>query len=549
MNDVSLWKHPDLLGCMKHQICFVGFSGKELESLQNAASGGTALLECSFCEDGETALVQLTAQPYQAIVANMRLKGMNGAELLREAASCCPRACRIVVGNLADQEFIVNCIGETHQFISAPWQASEIITIVERSLALDSWISNDALRAFVPRLGKLPGLPATYFEVLKRAESPNATVESIGEIIARDPALTARLLQMVNSVACGLEHKVTSPMEAVSILGLEAIKSLVLCLQVFDRTMSRELPGLSMNALWRESFMVANYAAKIALAQSQNSHLSGDAYTAGLLHRIGQIVVAANLGTEYGTLLEAAREKKASVALEEKQRWGVTSDQVGAYLLGVWGLPLPLVEAVALYQNPRAASTREFSVLTAVHVAAVMACEESQRADGEPALKLDLEYLVALRLSTRLSAWRKKLAHEGVVKERPPARIERPAAPVEKAIATNSGSIGKWMLVTAIIMAAVFVYVRRPDFHLQSVSASATNEVPDATNAAPAPPPQGLDALKVQGIIYHGSNSLVMIDGQALPLGGHVAGAEIVLIEPTRVTLELDGRQRIYNLK
>ena len=102
-------------------------------------------------------------------------------------------------------------------------------------------------------MGKLPGLPATYFEVLKKAESPNATVESIAEVIARDPALTARLLQMVNSPACGISKKITSPNDAVSRLGLETVNRLVLCLQLFARSDPVEGASISLDQLWHHS--------------------------------------------------------------------------------------------------------------------------------------------------------------------------------------------------------------------------------------------------------------------------------------------------------
>jgi HD-like signal output (HDOD) protein len=179
-------------------------------------------------------------------------------------------------------------------------------------------------------LGKLPGLPATYFEVIKKAESPDSSVEAIAEVIARDPALTARLLQMVNSPACGLAEKITSPGDAVSMLGVETVKSLVLCLQLFAQSAPAEGASLSLDQLWHDSFLVAKLAAKVVLRCIGSERMASEAYTAGLLHNIGQIVLATNLSREYSSVVETARSLKCPLQEAELKLMGVTSNQVGA---------------------------------------------------------------------------------------------------------------------------------------------------------------------------------------------------------------------------
>src|SRR5581483_2439354 len=276
--------------------------------------------------------------------------------------------------------------------------------------ALDAWLASDKLRAFIPQLGRLPGLPSTYFEVLKRIESPHATVASIGEVIVRDPALTARLLQTVNSAAAAVGEKITDPVEAISVLGLDTVKSLVLCLQVFNQSNPSAPAAISLDTLWKHSFSVAQLSRKIAMLHTSDARLASDAFTAGLLHRVGQIVLTTNLSKTYADVVNAACAKEQSLHQVENSRLGVTSAQVGAYLLGLWGMPLPLIEAAALYVDPERATATEFSLLTAVHVADVLAQEDAPLAKGLPAPKLSSGYLKALKLPEKSDAWRKALA-------------------------------------------------------------------------------------------------------------------------------------------
>src|SRR5208283_1019071 len=167
--------------------------------------------------------------------------------------------------------------------------------------------------------------------------------------------------------------------------------------------------GLSLERHWRESFLVAKLAAKIVLRHNGNERMAGEAYTAGLLHNVGQIVLTASLSSEYAAVIEAARKQKRPLREVELEQLGVTHNQVGAYLLGLWGLPLPLLEATALHNTPALATTVEFSVLTAVHVANVLAQEENRRDQGPPLAKLDGGYLAALDLPRKTKAWRKLL--------------------------------------------------------------------------------------------------------------------------------------------
>ncbi len=423
---------------MKKHICFVGFGDVELVALQPSLAGLNAVWECAFLADEKAATAAMAERPLDAVVVNLTPNGLTDSNFLTQAAIHHPGTLRFVLGSVADRELIVSCMGAAHQFISRPWKGPELVSIIERSLALDAWLSNDKLRSFIPRLGNLPGLPATYFEVLKKAESPDSTPEAVADVIARDPSLTARLLQMVNSPACAGEQKISCPTEAVTRLGLETVKAMVLCLQVFTETTQVKGASMSLESLWKHSFSVAKMASKIISHSIGSERMASDAYTAGLLHNIGQIILATNLSKEYGTVLNVAKKQKRALQEVELELMGVTSSQVGAYLLGLWGLPLPVVEATALCRTPELASPVEFSILTVVHVANVLVAEDNPKAVGYPLPELNEAYLATLDLPRKTDAWRKMLAKKTLngsntaFRQRPPERPPPPKSSVTR---------------------------------------------------------------------------------------------------------------------
>jgi HD-like signal output (HDOD) protein len=582
---------------MKKQICFVDDESKALNALKQAMAGISGAWDCIFVSNGPAALTAMTAHPFDAVVANMQLRGMNGAELLQEIGKRHPKTLRFVVGDVADQELIINCIGGAHQFIARPYNPQVLMSTIQRSLALDAWLSTEQLRALVPRLRRLPSLPSTYFEVLKQVESPRASAQNIGEVIARDPVVTARLLQMVNSASLALSQKITDPVEAVSLLGMETVKSLVLCLQVFSQNDEAKKAGISFDRLWAHSYAVANVARKIVLSHNGDSRMANDAFTAGLLHDVGRIVVASNLPEEYAAVIAAARKNNSALIDEEAAQLGVTHAAVGAYLLSLWGMPAPLVEAAALHHTPSHTFTREFSLLTVIHAANAFVHEQDANNEGLPATKLDVAYLDSLGLSGKLDAWRKMLSGEKPQSESKPvpapARVPVSQSAAEENVVTQIET--NWftkLAVPAIATAAVIAFAvwffAKSNSENQITVAARTVPEPTASASVPADPaptpsvesktespaakpevaaapvttpalikPEpatnaptiGFDSVKVRGIFYSAMGSTVIINGKSLNRGDRINEVEVVEIAPSAVTLSFHGEQKTFRVK
>jgi putative nucleotidyltransferase with HDIG domain len=219
--------------------------------------------------------------------------------------------------------------------------------------------------------------------------------------------MAAKFLQVINSAFFGLAYTITDPAEAVMFLGAARTRGLILTAGVFTQFSDIQCPGFSAEQLWQHSLRVASLAQGITLAQTDDPRLSEVAFTAGLVHDIGKLVLAGNLPDMFATARKLQQNKKISEAEAEEAILTTTHAELGACLLATWQLPLQILEAVAWHHCPSRSQDRAFSVLTAVHAASVLAEEAAGGGAGSslPA-RFDLMYLLGLGLAGRRNAWR-----------------------------------------------------------------------------------------------------------------------------------------------
>lgn len=218
--------------------------------------------------------------------------------------------------------------------------------------------------------------------------------------------MTAKILQMVNSAFFGLRRQISSPADAASLLGLDTVMTLVLTTQIFSQFKQVELRGFSADELYAHSLRVAVLAKQIAQAQGADAQLFNDAFTAGMLHDVGHLVLAVNQPQRYGQLLDLGRSGELPFDVCERQVFGGSHAEIGAYLLGLWGLPNSIVEAVAFHHHPNRCQAEGFTALTAVHIATALEHELHMNCEPCCSATLDVDYLTRLGLQERLPVWR-----------------------------------------------------------------------------------------------------------------------------------------------
>jgi len=365
--------------------------------------------EMGFASGGEEALGFLANEPFDVVVSDMRMPGMDGAQLLSEVKQRYPQVVRIVLSGHSEKETVFRSVGPAHQYLAKPCDPRQLKDVISRACALRDLLSEDSLRNLVSQMSTIPSLPETYTEIVKELQSPEASIKEVGQIISKDVGMTAKVLQLVNSAFFGLRRHVSDPAQAASFLGVDTLKALVLSIQVFSHFDAVEIEGLCLDTLWTHSVMTGALAKRIAAVEDVPEELRDHAFLAGLLHDAGKLIIAANLAEPYSKILAAVEHERLAFAEAERRILTNTHAEVGAYLLGLWGLADPIVEAVAFHHEPSRCMGEGFTPLTAVHVADALYHESSRPGDAKVSV-LDTEYLEQLGLADRLPAWRGRTA-------------------------------------------------------------------------------------------------------------------------------------------
>lgn len=391
---------------MQKQILFVDDESLVLQGLQRMLSNMRKEWSMRFASSGAEALALMAQAPADVVVSDMRMPEMNGAELLNEVMQHYPGTVRIILSGYADEDLVLRCVGGTHQYLSKPCDGETLRSTIRRAIDMDVWLENDNLKTLVSGMTKVPSLPSLYFEILKELRSPEAALDKVGATITKDPAMTAKMLQMVNSAFFGLSRRLTDPTEAVLQLGMETIKSLVLTIHVFSEfESSAELRGQT-EAVYNHSLATALWARRIAQLERRDKRMVEESFTGGLLHDIGRLALAANAPGEYAQALALSRKESLPLAEAERAIFKASHAEVGGYLLGLWGLPISLVETAVFHHCPGKSQAREFSAVTTVHAANVL--EQERRKDLPAALlpQLDLRHLEQAGVGDRVPVWR-----------------------------------------------------------------------------------------------------------------------------------------------
>ena len=395
-------------------LLFVDDEPRVLQGLQRQLHGMRNEWNMSFIEGSTKALAFMSANPVDVIVTDMMMPGLDGAQLLTEVMKHSPNTIRIVLSGHADRESILRLVGPAHQYLSKPCNAEELRGAIGRAFALRDILANEQLKEVATRTRTLPTLPSLHEELTKELRSEEPSTERIAAIISRDIGMVTKILQLVNSAFFGLPQQITNIQEAVSYLGLATVRALVLSIQVFSQFDQKTIKGFSIDSLAQHSWMTGVYSRRIAEAERCDPKIDDQAFLAGLLHDVGQLILASGLPDTYARVLDLARTQHLTICEAEKAEFNTTHAEVGAYLLGLWGLPNPVIEAVALHHRPEDAVIQKFSPVIAVHVANAFSHDKNGTHPEWPGNQINIAYLTGLGLHGRVDVWREKCLEENL---------------------------------------------------------------------------------------------------------------------------------------
>jgi HD-like signal output (HDOD) protein len=388
------------------RVLFVDDDLEVLDSLRHLLHRQERDWEMVFLSDPETALDELAVEPADVVVSDMRMPGMGGAGFLARVRDLYPGAARIVLSG--DGDAARRALPFAHQYLGKPCRSEPLVDAVTRTASLYTHLADPVLRTMVSSLDRLPTVPHVYLEITRLAAEPDATLDDLAASVERDPALVAKILQMVNSAWFGRRRRLTSVREAVQFLGTDVLRGLALGGQAFGTMAIAPFEGFSLEGLQRHSLHTARLAARLLEGQKGVD----DVFTTAMVHDIGQVVLAAGRREEYADVRRRAKAEHRPFHEAEYDAFGATHAGIGAYLLGMWGLPFPMVEAIAYHHSPRRVANGERRLLAAVHLADVlMSTAEPDREDHTPEQRLDIGFLDACGIQPDLPRW-SQLARE-----------------------------------------------------------------------------------------------------------------------------------------
>jgi HD-like signal output (HDOD) protein len=386
------------------RLLFVDDDPMVLAGLRRALHEMRGEWEMTFAPGSEAALETMQQEPFDAVVTDMRMPGMDGAELLEHVKDRHPEVIRIVLSGQSEKEAMLRSIAPAHQYLAKPCDIRELKLRLSQAFASRDLVRNPAIAAVIARLRSLPSLPSIYNELTAALRSETTSLAQIEAIVAKDVAMATKLLQLANSAFIGVHGQVSSLRQAVSLIGVETVRTLTLSIHVFSRFDRNAAMAARLTALWEHSVRVATLAQRIAAAETGDKAMSEECFAAGLLHDLGKVILLGEKPREYSEILARMEHGASSLEAVETEILGCSHSQLGAYLMSMWGLPTSLVHAVAFHHCPSAAVEEKFSPLTAIHCADALAHLAAGSIESSEA-PIDRAYLAGLRLADRESVW------------------------------------------------------------------------------------------------------------------------------------------------
>jgi len=391
-------------------ILFVDEEPYVRKALQRSLRDVRDVWELHFATGPAEALQAMAQAEVDVLVTEMVFtSGPSGLDFLETVRNRHPQTVRIILSGYVDRDITLKTVDLAHQFLSKPCDDSDLKDTIAKAFLIWDLLAQDSLKKVVARIDALPSLPSLYVELVEALKAENSSVQQVADIVSRDLELTAKLLKLVNSSFFGLPQRVAHPAKAVSLLGLDLVQSIVLASSAFEKFNHLALQGFSVAQLWDHAIQTAALAKAIA----QEAHLTradvDTAFMAGLLHDIGKLLIASNLPAEFRAIIEQMRLRRCGMASAENELLGTTHAAIGAYLLGLWGLPDAIIDAVAYHHQPGAKSGDTLGITGIVHVADGFGNAVGDAHDRTGAIPADLDraYLDRIGSAAKITQWQR----------------------------------------------------------------------------------------------------------------------------------------------
>jgi HD-like signal output (HDOD) protein len=390
----------------KKRILFVDDEPMVLKGLQRTLRKMGDEWELRFAASGKEALDILDKNTMDVIVSDLKMPEMDGMQLLSETRKRHPHIVRLILSGHLEHDMTIKSLRFAHQCLAKPCDAEILKQTLAKLFALRDLLEDESIKKIVSQIESLPSMPSIYTAIMAEMISPDPSLKKVAEIIAKDLSMTAKILQVVNSAFFGLARKIISPQQAVVLLGMESIKALVLSVKIFNEFSQKKFCWFNIDALFNHSISVSAYAKTIIKKENLSQDLADKSLMAGLLHDLGKLILATNFPKPYRQVLAEVQGTSRNLWELEYAEFGTSHAEMGAYLMGLWSLENPIIEAIAFHHCPGKSMNVTMGLLPAVHIGDALDWGERPLPKQGDELLCDWPYLDMLGVTQRLPEWR-----------------------------------------------------------------------------------------------------------------------------------------------
>jgi len=387
------------------RIIFVDDNEADQLMLRRALRPVAGEWETRFVSDARGALKAMEQSSFDVVVSDVQMPEMDGVKLLETVKRRHPGLVRIVLSGAEDSRAKLRALDSAHVWMTKPCDTDVLRDIVDRVHKWGHLLGDEHLKRLVGQMDALPSSHDVCCHIEEELRSPTASVRTIARLMLKDVGMTAKILHVANSGIVGTYSRISNPDYAVGALSPRMIRSLAISASVLSGVDTMKDKRLSAKDLVSHAFSTGALAREIAKTVTHDATVIEDAFLAGILHDVGKLVLASNLPRLYASAITLGRERGLPLLRAEEEIFGVNHTKVGAYLLALWGMPGPVVEACAHHHNPCACQEREFSALAAVHVANVVAHKQEERTADSISYLFDYDYLARLKANAWFEEW------------------------------------------------------------------------------------------------------------------------------------------------
>lgn len=385
----------------KRRILFVDDEPRVVDALQRYFRPLRATWEVMGATSARAALDIMETKSFDVVVSDMRMPEMDGATFLGIAKQKFPATMRIILSGQTDSQSGMRVVSVAHQFLGKPTDPALLLESIQRLNATHDAISDPAVRAAIGSVDALPSTQRLYGELNALLHDENASMDAIAHVIEAEPALVLKLLQLVNSAFFGVRRHIVEVSQAVSYLGIDIVRGLVLSVGIANSLPIRA-SRFDADDFHRHSLAVAQMCKYV----DPNGQSVSVSFAAALLHDIGQLVLASTMPSEFDGIVERAHANGRTFDEEEAVSRSCNHTQIGAALLDMWGVPYQVVEALLTFEVAPKTTRTSLAPADVVYLSHRLVSKVGHELDTDE----DRAYLARVGVSDRVEGWAARAA-------------------------------------------------------------------------------------------------------------------------------------------